>query len=271
MPKQVDYYEFLQISPNADQETIHRVYLFLATRFHPDNPESGDADQFNILKHAYDILSDPKSRAKYDAARENEAPHFTPLSSSVDFMDQMDGELNRRLALMAVLYYRRRSNPMSPGVSLAEVEKRLGFPRDYLDFTTWYLERRGYITRADNSDFTITVDGVDFVETQRCQIPVLNKLLTATAGPTSNGIDGDIDHLDHQQAHSLTEQAAQGERRAPSEDRRANTIDRRLGLPDPRTNPVERRVRTTDRRSSSSSRRGNLTKDKTGSEPNPVD
>ena len=40
--KEIDYYEFLQISPNADQDTIHRVYRFLAARFHPDNPDSGD-------------------------------------------------------------------------------------------------------------------------------------------------------------------------------------------------------------------------------------
>jgi len=29
-----DYYEFLQISPNAEPATIHRVYRFLASRFH---------------------------------------------------------------------------------------------------------------------------------------------------------------------------------------------------------------------------------------------
>jgi len=55
----------------------------------------------------------------------------------------------------------------------------MGFPRDYLDFTIWYLSRKGFITRADNSDFTLTVEGVDFVETQRANMPVLNKLLTS--------------------------------------------------------------------------------------------
>ena len=30
-----DYYEFLQISPNAEFDTIHRVHRFLALRFHP--------------------------------------------------------------------------------------------------------------------------------------------------------------------------------------------------------------------------------------------
>jgi hypothetical protein len=65
-----------------------------------------------------------------------------------------------------------------------EIEDRMGFPRDYLDFTTWYLSKKGYITRADNSDFTLTVAGVDFIETQRVNIPVLNKLLTS-GEPTS--------------------------------------------------------------------------------------
>ena len=32
----VDYYELLQLSPNADDETIHRVFRHLAKRLHPD-------------------------------------------------------------------------------------------------------------------------------------------------------------------------------------------------------------------------------------------
>jgi curved DNA-binding protein len=68
-----DYYEFLQISPNAEAETIHRVYRFLAARLHPDNPETGDAEKFFLLKQAYDVLSKPALRAEYDAACEKEA------------------------------------------------------------------------------------------------------------------------------------------------------------------------------------------------------
>src|SRR5579871_4207529 len=176
--KTLDYYEFLQISPHADMETIHRVYRYLAARFHPDNPETGDPEKFFLLKSAYDVLSDHERRSEYDRDYEREAHVHNPLSESVDFMDQVQGELNRRLAVLAVLYYRRRSNPFEPKVSLAEIEKRMGFPRDYLDFTTWYLGKKGYITRADNSDFSLTAEGVDFIETQRVKIPVLNKLLT---------------------------------------------------------------------------------------------
>jgi DnaJ-class molecular chaperone len=65
----VDYYEVLQISPNADQETIHRVYRIQAQRFHPDNRDQGNADSFRKVADAYQILGDPKKRAAYDAER----------------------------------------------------------------------------------------------------------------------------------------------------------------------------------------------------------
>src|SRR5215475_11474314 len=103
--KTLDYYEFLQISPHADYETIHRVYRYLAARFHPDNPDTGDPERFFLLRTAYDVLSDPEKRSEYDRDYECDAPiRMTPLSDSVDFMDQVQGELNRRLAVLAVLY-----------------------------------------------------------------------------------------------------------------------------------------------------------------------
>jgi curved DNA-binding protein CbpA len=182
--KQPDHYEFLQISPNAEPETIHRVYKFLAGRFHPDVPETGDAEKFTLLKHAYDVLSNPAMRAKYDDIRNRIAPEPLPIVDSVDFLDNVEGELNRRLAVLAVLYKRCRTNAQKPEVSLGEVEGLMKFPRDYLEFTIWYLMKKGYIVRADNSSLTLTVLGVDFVETQRSTLPNLSKLLSSGAGPT---------------------------------------------------------------------------------------
>jgi curved DNA-binding protein len=171
-----DFYEFLQISPSAEPDTIHRVYRFLAARLHPDNHDTGDAQRFFLLTKAYEVLSDPIQRAAYDASR-NASPD-QPLSTWIDFMDNLEGELNRRLAVLAILYSKRRTMPNKPEVSFREIEKRLGFPRDYLDFTAWYLRTKGYIMRSDNSEFAITAEGVDFVEMQRQSTPVLDKLLT---------------------------------------------------------------------------------------------
>ncbi|RPJ10205.1 MAG: molecular chaperone DnaJ, partial [Deltaproteobacteria bacterium] len=40
-----DYYEDLQVSPNADQETLERIYRMLAKRYHPDNGCTGCMDK----------------------------------------------------------------------------------------------------------------------------------------------------------------------------------------------------------------------------------
>jgi curved DNA-binding protein CbpA len=226
-----DYYELLQISTNAEPETIHRVYRFLAARFHPDNTETGDSSMFFILKQAYDVLSNPEKRAKYDATFQSDVPAPDPLSTSIDFMDQIDGELNRRLAVLAVLYVRRRTNPVNPDVSLQEVEERMGFPRDYLEFTTWYLQKKGYITRADNSAFTLTAEGVDFVEAQRANIPVLGKLLTSNSGSSAAG--------------SAAASSAPASPHKPI-DKPSSTeprVERRANEADWRRNPTERRAK----------------------------
>ncbi len=234
--KTLDYYEFLQISPHADTETIHRVYRYLAARFHPDNPETGDPEKFFLLKSAYDVLADAERRSAYDREYESDAHTHTPLSESVDFMDQVQGELNRRLAVLSVLYYRRRANPFTPQVSLMEIEKRMGFPRDYLDFTTWYLVKKGYIVRADNSDFSLTADGVDFIETQRVKIPVLNRLLTT--GNVACNVDADEDIM-RLEANTLPMVVLPDMTKIP--ERRANARERRTGAPDWRAEKVERR------------------------------
>ena len=259
--RKVDFYEFLQISPNADQDTIHRVYRFLAARYHPDNPNSGNAETFSTLTAAYEVLSDPDRRAQYDADCAREGPQRPPLSSSIDFMDNLEGETNRRLAVLAVLYYKRRTNPQQPEVSLTEIENRMGFPRDYLDFTTWYLLRKGYVTRADNSDFTLTAQGVDFVETQRVNIPILNKLLTdgsedattaresasqarqsypagANGNRNGNGYAGYVtSHRNGVTILPATAVAMAEERRLSGKDRRASSTDRRKGGSDRRSQP----------------------------------
>ena len=49
----VDYYEILQISPNAQPETIQRVYRLLAQLYHPDNKDTGDQALFEQILQAF--------------------------------------------------------------------------------------------------------------------------------------------------------------------------------------------------------------------------
>src|SRR5262245_4238174 len=61
-----DHYEVLQLSPNADSETISRVFRILVKRYHPDNTVTGDNCKFNDIVQAYRVLSDLEKRAAYD-------------------------------------------------------------------------------------------------------------------------------------------------------------------------------------------------------------
>ena len=116
----------------------------------------------------------------------------------------------------------------------------MGFPRDYLDFTLWYLQKKGYVAKSDNAQYTLSVDGVDFVETQRANMPTLNKLLT-------NGSKSTVEDTARPQ-HGEAPAAASGPTAVPSKprqqkDRRLGRPDRRVGEPDLRDNKVERRIR----------------------------
>ena len=59
-----DYYELLELSPNANLETIERVFRYFATKWHPD--AGGDNVKFSLLIRAFETLKDPGSRAAYD-------------------------------------------------------------------------------------------------------------------------------------------------------------------------------------------------------------
>jgi len=63
-----DYYEVLGVARNADQAQIKKAFRRLAREYHPDvNSEDPEAEaKFKELAEAYEVLSDPESRAAYD-------------------------------------------------------------------------------------------------------------------------------------------------------------------------------------------------------------
>jgi curved DNA-binding protein len=66
--KYLDYYEILGVPRNADEKAIKKAYRQLARRYHPDvNPDDeAAADRFKEINEAYQVLSDPQKRARYD-------------------------------------------------------------------------------------------------------------------------------------------------------------------------------------------------------------
>ena len=62
-----DLYERLGVRHDATPEAIHRAYLRLAKKLHPDlNRTAGTNERFLAVKEAYEILSSPLLRREYD-------------------------------------------------------------------------------------------------------------------------------------------------------------------------------------------------------------
>ena len=62
-----DYYKTLGVAKSASESEIKTAYRKLARKYHPDmNHEKGAEDKFKELNEAYQVLSDPEKRKKYD-------------------------------------------------------------------------------------------------------------------------------------------------------------------------------------------------------------
>ncbi|MEP6743569.1 MAG: DnaJ domain-containing protein [bacterium] len=167
MPKgeNVDYYEVLQVSDSAEPETINRVYRLLAQRYHPDNHETGNEIRFREITEAYQVLTDPEKRARYDVAHlQRRQDRWRLVSAGAQAENDFEMEQVVRLTMLEALYTKRRIDPSAPGVFSRDLEKMLGRPREHLEFTIWFLTQKQYITTDDNSRLFLTAAGAEYLE-----------------------------------------------------------------------------------------------------------
>jgi curved DNA-binding protein len=76
-----DFYEILGVSKTATQDEIQQAYRKLARAHHPDvNKDPAAEDRFKDISEAYDVLSDPDTRRRYDAF----GPDFRRVPEGVD-------------------------------------------------------------------------------------------------------------------------------------------------------------------------------------------
>lgn len=176
----VDYYQLLQISPSAETETIQRVCRVMANWYHPDNPQTGDAARHARIVRANEILCRRETRAAYDATYHAHMAKPLPVFQRKEFAPGIEGEQNRRMGILCLLYNRRRANPESAGLSILDLENQTGFPRELLQFTLWCLKEADLIRQAESTDFAISGRGAEYLEKNLPLNSILFELMKAT-------------------------------------------------------------------------------------------
>lgn len=85
------YYDVLGVGPTAEPSALKRKYYVLARKYHPDKVGADDkeaADKFKEVAEAYQVLSDPELRAKYDKdGREGLSADKTEVADEVPKLD----------------------------------------------------------------------------------------------------------------------------------------------------------------------------------------
>jgi curved DNA-binding protein CbpA len=174
----VDYYEILEISPNANSGTIERMFRYFAQRYHPDNQETGDRPHFDAIMQAYDTLNDPGKRAQYDVKHKNHLDARWKLLKEASDDKSIGQDFDIQNKLLSIFYVKRRQSIANPGIGELTLERMLGCPTEHLQFHLWYLKEKGWIKKTDSGMYAITVDGVDRANSDPYHEPTANRLLT---------------------------------------------------------------------------------------------
>ena len=154
-----NYYETLELSTNANQDTIERMFRYLATKHHPDS--GGDKEKFSILLKAFEVLRDPVSRSAYDSELRQEKVENKVL---VENAREAGPDAEVRHELLQLFYARRRQAVGSAALGSMTIEKEMDLSEEMLNFHLWFFREKGWIQREEDGGLAITAAGVERVE-----------------------------------------------------------------------------------------------------------
>lgn len=157
----LDFYEILEISPNASQDTIDRMFRFLAQRYHPDRSGTDDHRKFDQIVKAHETLRDPEKRVAYDIRHKKNSEYHWQLVEEAADIEGFENDESIQTRILSVMYTKRKRDIYNPGLGNMLLERLVGCPKEILEFHLWYLREKGWIMRLEDGLLAITAEGVD--------------------------------------------------------------------------------------------------------------
>lgn len=195
-----DLYEILQVSPNAEKDTIKRVHQMLSLKYQLAAPENNAVAYFARLQKAAATLLDSETRAAYDLERlarqpapalaESDVPAPAPVSPLAlpekvgdlpvpatpateagalnpgRFREGLDikEQKRRRAGLMEICYQQRILKPRMPALSMKQLEDGMALTVHDLEGPLWYLKETDLIRVSDAGNYAVSVRGMNAIE-----------------------------------------------------------------------------------------------------------
>ena len=166
MGTQRDYYLTLKISPKATTEEIKASFRRLARQYHPDlNPDDPEAAEcFKSISEAYDTLSDPLKRRRYDLDRKltgNQSNISINYNSSEPIQKTQDAQYfyQRGINQSKAKQYQEAITEYSKAIALepkfidaylkrSEIRYKLGDHQGVLDDCYWVIQINPSLAKA---------------------------------------------------------------------------------------------------------------------------
>lgn len=191
-----NYYEILGVAENATQADIKQAYRKLSMEYHPDRNPDGE-HKFKEINEAYQILSDPQKRSKYDRQKNG---GFGGNDIFEDFFKRTEDIFSRTYRHAEDIFEQRRDNipPLEVSLDLSIKDSALGAKK------TVKYKRRSWCPNCASSRTTCTTcNGTGYItivrgnnifrmeETVACsQCSGSGAIRTKTPGCTSDCKDG---------------------------------------------------------------------------------
>jgi curved DNA-binding protein CbpA len=164
----VNLYDVLNIKPDATKKDIRDSFRRLAKIYHPDKRETGNADLFELINNAYDILSNPVMRAEYDnlykLSKNND--HSTLKSKSKAFYEASETSITTKTKEEAQKEFEEHNKKIIEGKLTNDDFKSmyddisLAREQDDIEFTHERLFKTDKLSKEDNIKFNEAFDKI---------------------------------------------------------------------------------------------------------------
>src|SRR5271155_603057 len=110
-----DHYAVLGIEPKADAEIIQRAFKELKAN-------TVDPEKLEAVHIAYEVLSDVSLRRAFDRIKGVNQNEGDPKFTGLEFFEGFGRDTVLRVAILCILYDRRRTHPYTPTLSMRALE-----------------------------------------------------------------------------------------------------------------------------------------------------